>query len=197
MRAQPHRCFSSRGAMLLAGLLFLAAPRVRAQDAPADDIARIRKATEAFRALDAAVAAGYSRDGGRCLANLPTGTMGFHHQNDALMDDKLELLRPEILVYERLVDGSYRLNGIEYVVPFTVWPRTKEPPTILSQSLKLAPSLGIWYLHVWVWNENPSGMFADWHPHVQCPGRVEAGHAHPVTPPDGLDMRVAGNVGGR
>jgi len=24
-------------------------------------------------------------------------------------------------------------------------------------------------LHVWIWRENPSGMFADWNPTVHCP----------------------------
>jgi len=33
--------------------------------------------------------------------------------------------------------------------------------------LGLAP-LGIWYLHVWHWEPNPSGVFADWNPNVKC-----------------------------
>jgi hypothetical protein len=28
--------------------------------------------------------------------------------------------------------------------------------------------LGIWYLHVWIWEPNPSGLFADWNPSVTC-----------------------------
>ena len=38
----------------------------------------------------------------------------------------------------------------------------------MGQKLKPAPSLGIWYRHVWVWRENPSGLFADWNPLVKC-----------------------------
>jgi hypothetical protein len=132
------------------------------------DIARVRASTEAFKSLDKAVAAGYSRDGGQCVANPPAGGMGFHHQNAALLDARLEVERPEMLVYERLPDGTYRLNGVEYIVPFSAWPETKEPLTIMGQKLKPAPQLKIWYRHVWIWHENPSGLFADWHPQVKC-----------------------------
>lgn len=154
-------------AVVLAGASH-AALGIRAAEAQEADVERIRVATAPFKSLDSAVAAGYSRDGGRCLEHPPHGAMGYHHQNDALLDRHLQVERPEILVYQRLPDGAYRLNGVEYVVPFSVWPSTDEPPTVMGQRLKPAPSLGIWYRHVWVWLENPSGLFADWHPFVQC-----------------------------
>lgn len=132
------------------------------------DVERARAATVAFRSLDAAVAAGYSRDGGRCLDHPPHGAMGFHHQNDALLDDRLEVERPEILVYERLANGDYRLNGVEYIVPFTARPEIATPPTVMGRPLTPHRGLQIWYLHVWIWTENPSGLFADWHPLVAC-----------------------------
>jgi hypothetical protein len=59
------------------------------------------------------------------------------------------------------------LNGVEYVVPLSAWPQD-EPPAVMGQKLKRATSLGIWYLHVWVWERNPSGLFADWNPNVKC-----------------------------
>jgi hypothetical protein len=132
------------------------------------DVERVRAATAAFRSLDAAVAAGYSRKGGGCVQHQPHGAMGYHHINESLLDDRIEIDRPEMLVYERLADGTYRLNGVEYIVPFSVRPATAEPPTVMGQSLKPAPSLQIWYRHVWVWLDNPSGLFADWNPDVKC-----------------------------
>lgn len=140
----------------------------QSESAVAEDLALIRATTARFTVLDSAVAAGYSRDGGRCLDNPPAGAMGYHHQNDALLDDRLEVERPEMLVYERLPDGSYRLNGVEYIVPYSVRPPTATPPRIMGLPLKQAPSLQLWYLHVWVWLENPKGLFADWHPQVRC-----------------------------
>lgn len=93
--------------------------------------------------------------------------MGFHHENKSLLDTTLEVERPEILVYERLAGGGYQLNGVEYIVPISGWTK-EEPPTIMGQPLKKAPRLGIWYLHVWNWKRNPSGVFADWNPSVKC-----------------------------
>lgn len=134
------------------------------------DLERVRKATEPFKSLDKAVAAGYSRDGGNCLEHQPHGAMGYHHSNQALLDDRIEVERPEILVYERLRNGRYRLNGVEYIVPFSARPETAEPPTVMGQQLKPHRGLQIWYLHVWIWTDNPSGLFADWNPRVACDG---------------------------
>jgi hypothetical protein len=151
--------------------LALALSCVATRAAGAQDVhhvERVRAATRRFQSLDSAVAAGYAREGGGCIANAPHGAMGYHHANPALFDDRLELERPEILVYERLPDGTYRLNGVEYIVPFSARPPTAKPPVIMGQPLKRAPRLEIWYRHVWLWLENPSGMFADWNPEVHC-----------------------------
>lgn len=131
-------------------------------------VQRVRAATAAFVSLDSAVAAGYAPTVAQCIAHPDHGAMGFHHVNRALMDAQLEVERPEILVYERLADGRYVLNGIEYIVPYSRWSRDSAPPTVLGQHLKRADDLRLWYLHVWVWRENPAGLFADWNPAVHC-----------------------------
>jgi hypothetical protein len=136
-------------------------------DAVDREIARVRAATASFKSIDAAAAAGYQREVSQCIENPPQGGMGFHHENAALLDTTLEVERPEMLVYERLPSGEYRLNGVEYIVPISAWTRD-EPPTIMGQPLKKAPRLGIWYLHVWNWKRNPTGVFADWNPSVKC-----------------------------
>lgn len=132
------------------------------------DTARVRAATAAFRELGQAVAAGYAASVDRCIAHPQHGGMGFHHSNRRLMDDRLEVEKPEILVYSRSGDGEYRLEGVEYIVPYTSRPRDAEPPTVMGQQLKRSDPLQLWYLHVWIWRENPSGLFADWNPHVSC-----------------------------
>jgi hypothetical protein len=115
------------------------------------------------------VAAGYARDVPRCLADPQQGGMGFHHVNRELLDKTVELERPEILLYERLEDGQYVLNGVEYIIPYTRWPSDSTPPTMLGRELLPADNLRLWYLHMWIWRENPSGLFADWNPKVKCP----------------------------
>ena len=130
------------------------------------DVAKVRSATGKFRVAENAMASGYPAVD-HCLANPPQGAMGYHFQKDSLLDAKLEVEKPEILVYEKTFDGSFKLNGVEYIVPIDAW-KSDDPPTIMGQKLKRAPKLGIWYLHVWIWEPNPSGLFADWNPRVKC-----------------------------
>jgi hypothetical protein len=131
------------------------------------DVERARAATAAFKKLDKAVKAGYPREVGQCVQHQPHGAMGFHHQNNALLDTTLDVEHPEVLTYAHSADGGYELTGVEYLVPIDAWGKD-EPPMIMGQKLKKAPSLGIWYLHVWMWRQNPSGLFADWNPNVKC-----------------------------
>jgi len=135
----------------------------------ARDSARLRAATAAFRSLDSAVAAGYAGDNPGCLANPTLGGMGYHHTNEKLLDDRIEVERPEILVYGRAENGEYVLNGVEYMVPFSAHPRELPAPTVMGQKLKAFDRGKFWYRHVWIWLENPKGFFEDWNPKVRCP----------------------------
>jgi hypothetical protein len=135
----------------------------------AADVSVLRNATQSFRVLDSAVAAGYVRDVPNCLVHEHHGAMGYHHTNSRLMDARVEVERPEILLYERLPDGEYRLNGVEYIVPYTAWPRDSSPPFVMNQRMLQEDNLKFWYLHVWAWNRNPDGLFANFHPSIQCP----------------------------
>jgi hypothetical protein len=134
-------------------------------------IAELRAATTAFRDLDAAVAAGYSRTVAACIVHEHHGAMGYHHVNRALMDRVLDPAKPEILLYERTPAGEYRLTGAEFIVPFRVWPRDSVAPVFMGQVLKREENLKYWYLHAWAWKANPDGVFADFHPGVRCDGK--------------------------
>ena len=138
------------------------------------DVTRIRAATARFTATDAATAAGYKQVT-QCVEHQPDGAMGYHFQNNALLDTTLDVEHPEVLVYERKPDGTFKLNGVEFLVPISAW-TTAEAPRIMGQPLKRADSLGIWYLHVWTWEPSPSGLFADWNPRVKCGSGNAAKH---------------------
>jgi hypothetical protein len=131
------------------------------------DVQAVRAATASFKVLDNAVGAGYERDVAHCVENPAEGGMGFHHKNAALRDGNLQVDKPEILLYERTEDGHYTLTGVEYIVPISAWSRS-EPPTLMGRNLTRGDSIGAWYLHVWIWKQNPSGLFADWNPRVKC-----------------------------
>lgn len=134
-----------------------------------EGFARVRAATAAFVSLDSAVAAGYAREVPRCFADPHHGAMGFHHINRGYVDARAEVERPEILLYERQPEGGYRLNGVEYIIPFRVWPSDSVPPRIMGLTMKQEHELRLWYLHMWAWTENSAGLFADWNPAVKCP----------------------------
>lgn len=160
------------GGILMVALGTLVAPlalhaQARGAEEPSREIHRIRVATEAFHDPEAARRAGYAPpDPPHCVASA-AGGMGYHHVNRALLDGHLEVERPEIVVYVPAGEGALELAGVEYVVPYSAWDRD-DPPRLLGQTLRRSDELGIWYLHVWAWLENPAGLFADWNPVVAC-----------------------------
>ena len=150
------------------------APSVSAMTSGQTDAVRrafgeVRAATAPYAVLDAAVAAGYAAEVPKCFVDGHHGAMGYHHLNRSYVDVKAEVPRPEILLYERRSDGSYALNGVEYIIPYRLWPRDSVPPTIMGETMKQEDELKLWYLHMWIWKQNPAGLFADWNPDVKCP----------------------------
>jgi hypothetical protein len=135
-------------------------------DAVDRDVQTVRDATKAFHSVARAEAAGYKQETD-CVENPPEGGMGYHFTRRELRDATLEVDKPEVLVYEKRPDGSFKLNGVEYIVPVDSW-KSSEPPTIMGQPMKRFDRAGIWYLHVWIWEQSPSGIFADWNPRVKC-----------------------------
>lgn len=138
-----------------------------------EGVATLRAATNSFVSLDSAVAAGYNRDVAMCFVDSihGHGAMGYHHVNRSLVDALIEVERPEILLYERLDDGRYVFNGVEYILLYRFWPRDSVAPTVLAQTMLRDDDRNYWYLHVWTIKHNPLGIFADWNPGVRCPPR--------------------------
>ncbi len=89
--------------------------------------------------------------------------------NREYVDSRVEVERPEILLHERRGDGQYALNGVEYIIRYRLWPRDSVAPTIMGETIKQEDELRPWYQHMWIWKENPSGLFADWNPKVKRP----------------------------
>jgi len=129
----------------------------------------LRDATRPFASLSAAAEAGYAKGVASCLVHEHHGAMGYHHVNAGYMDRVIDIRKPEIHLYERLPTGEYRLNGVEFIVPYDAWPRDSIPPRVFDQPMRREENLKFWYLHVWAWKPNPDGLLADFHPDVQCP----------------------------
>jgi hypothetical protein len=132
-----------------------------------EGIAGVRRATTGFHSFSNAQAAGYTVQYPAGCAQSPVGVQGFHYLNPGLVDGEIELLRPELVMYEPQPDGSLQLIGVDYVVPFTAW-TAAEPPTLLGVPFMRNEPLGVWALHIWAWRPNPLGMFAMWNPNASC-----------------------------
>jgi hypothetical protein len=146
-------------------------------------LAALRRATAPFHNFEKATQQfGYGTQVTTCWYHSGLGGQGYHYGRlDRIMDPTVKLLEPELLMYEPLPGGGYRLVGVEYIVPIDAWPGSA-PPVLLGQEFHRNEGLGIYALHVWVWPVNPSGMFADWNPNVSCEHAAEsvdrAGAAH-------------------
>ncbi len=134
-----------------------------------DEITALREATRPFHDVTAAIRAGYAADVAACIVHEHHGAMGYHHINRSYIERDISVERPQFLLYERMPGGRYRLNGVEFFIPYRLWPRDSTPPVFLRQRMKPEDSFQYWYLHVWVWRDNPEGTFADFNPVVHCP----------------------------
>ncbi len=142
-----------------------------ASDAKADDLEEVlksvRRLTRPYRRLGVAMAAGYNAQLTPCMESPPAGGMGFHYGAPALIDGKVEPLKPEILMYEPQRNGDRLLVGVEYVVPYPAW-TSSNPPALVGVPFHRNDVFGLWVLHAWAWKRNPSGTLSDWNPRVTC-----------------------------
>jgi hypothetical protein len=137
------------------------------------DVAQVRGAVARYHTPDRAQAAGWGLVPGldHCFDRPGVGAMGVHYiDTDALLDPTLDPLRPEALVFVPGPDGQLRLGAVEYIVPMSLW-EGDEPPMVLGRhlhQLEPVPGVHVWGLHVWLFQPNPDGIFADWNPQVSC-----------------------------
>jgi hypothetical protein len=163
-----------------------------AQDAAGEhpDLAAARRATARFHKLEHAIAAGYPADATGCL-DFPNGYMDFgpgamstHWINWEYYGDggALDPTQPEALLYEPEANGKYRLVAVEYIVPESDLPSSAPPPVLFGRELMFHPDFDAWAVHVWLWKDNPYGLYADVNPNVTCEhadqSADESAHAH-------------------
>jgi hypothetical protein len=139
-------------------------------------VADVRNATNKFLDVAVAKANGYAKQypaGCAASPNASEGAQGFHYLDESRVDGTVELLKPELVMYEPQPNGKLQLIGVDYVVPLTA---SATPPTLLGVPFMRNEPLGVWALHIWTMRPNPSGMFAAWNPKVSCE------HASKATP---------------
>jgi hypothetical protein len=163
-------------ATLLAGALLLASCDSSTEPPYQADLDALREATQSFADVNAAASAGYTTELTACMADPQQGGMGFHTGNASLIDATVELTKPEVAIYEPTAGGGRTLVGLEFLVPFDAW-TSQTPPALMGQSFKRNETFQVWALHVWLYRDNPRGVFADWNPTVSC-ANAPAIHAH-------------------
>jgi len=104
-----------------------------------------------------------------------------------------DFLNPAILIYEPRADGSLELVAVENLVFESAWRAAghsappafhgrpyermaDDPATPIDEAHTFEPHFD---RHVWLYRDNPNGVFAPFNPNVTCSrGMAAAGHAH-------------------
>ena len=135
----------------------------------ADQLGRLRELIGPLHNVAAAQAAQYIDAIPGCFIDAQLGGMGFHFAKGSTIDGNLNELEPEVLVYEPEKDGRLELVAVEFIIPFEIAPRNGPAPTLFNgRAFTPFDANGVWGLHAWIFKNNPSGMFADWNPTVNC-----------------------------
>lgn len=102
------------------------------------------------------------------------GTMGVHFLNMQNVGPVPDPAKPPVLIYEPQGD-KLRLVAAEWFVPLATG--VKEAPTIFDRKFDgpmdghepiMPKELSHYDLHVWLWKDNPKGVFAQVNPAVKC-----------------------------
>lgn len=103
-----------------------------------------------------------------------------------------DFLKPSILIYEPQQDGSLALVAVENLVFIKAWEAAgnKQPPSFHGKAYDLMqddPATTIdeahmfephYDRHVWIYRDNPNGVFAQFNPNVTCKYHKGGEHKH-------------------
>ncbi|MGZ8491130.1 MAG: hypothetical protein ACXWZS_02880 [Gemmatirosa sp.] len=149
-------------------------------------LASARAATAKYHRVEAALADGYVV-GSPCVSHPTLGTMGIHYVHPGMIaDPALREAQPEVLLYEPQKNGQMKLVAIVYLTL-----ATGARPSLYGRAFEDGPpvptptgTVPTFALHAWVWQNNPSGVFAGFNPSATCenapaaPAADLAAHAH-------------------
>jgi hypothetical protein len=84
-----------------------------------------------------------------------------------LLDGAIDPSLPDGLIYEPRTNSPPQLVAVEFAVPYALWTGS-QPPTFLGATFQREDEFGVFGLHVWIWRDNPNGLFAETNPNVSC-----------------------------
>lgn len=152
-----------------AALCLCAAPAHAAPDPDAaawTELGKVYAATARFAYEPLASSAGFTRSD-TCVTDGQKGGMGYHYFNSANVGS-LDPSKPAGLVYTTDADGSRDLAAVEWVVKDT----GQAAPKLFGETFTKDVLPGHYALVAWIYEDNPSGMFAPWNTTLACPSAV-------------------------
>ena len=111
------------------------------------------------------------------------GAMGVHLLNTSNIGPQLDPAKPQVLIYEP-VAGRLKLVAAEWFMPVQV--AGDKAPSIFGQTLNgpmdghepiMPKELKHYDLHVWLWKDNPQGVFESTNSAVKCDPKAPYTHA--------------------
>lgn len=140
-------------------------------------VLKVREATGRYKDINIALGEGWVQ-ATPCVSGPNDGAMGVHFlKPERLHDGVLKAEEPEMLIYEPGPGGTFRLVGVEYIVLVSEWAARNGPgvaPSIDGHLVNLITEPNrytlpaLYEMHVWAWEDNPNGSFADWNSRVSC-----------------------------
>lgn len=138
---------------------------------------KVRIATAKYLDINVALKEGWVR-ATPCVSGPTSGAMGVHYVLPARVGDGVAKAdEPEALIYEPLASGQLRLVGVEFIVLANDWARMHPEGGTPAIDGHLTHYVGepnryglpaFYELHVWAWENNPNGSFADFNSKVTC-----------------------------
>ena len=149
-----------------------------AHAAPTPLVDKVRRATARFLDLNVAIAENFVA-ATPCVSGPDHGAMGVHF---VLLDRLLKATtlsadQPTALIYEPQSNGAMRFVGVEFIMLKSNWesnPKNSGTPALDGNLLNLVGEpnrygLPAFYeMHVWAWEHNAQGSYADWNNGVTC-----------------------------
>lgn len=117
----------------------------------------------------------YPAGGSEGTMSYPAGGMGVHFLNLSYVGPELDPAKPQVLIYEPVGD-KLQLVAAEWFMPAGMV--SGSPPSIFGHELQgpmkghkplMPDGMHHYDLHVWLWKENPAGVFSPTNPAVSCP----------------------------
>jgi hypothetical protein len=134
---------------------------VNAEIAGDELIEAIRHATARYNSTEQAVRDGFQPE------NVCVPQMGYHWVNFGRVDPVFDPLAPEIMVYAPGPNGQPQLVAVEYLVVDIGQGRPELNGYPMDDGVAPLP-FDHWTLHVWLYEDNPDGIFEAHNPNVNC-----------------------------